>query len=97
MVWVMKNASAVSARYDCIVQAHNKHGWSAPSTIQTYYHDTGGWQQSFFCFAKKNLYHRYPLKNIFNAKALDKSANALRGSFPLSLKHREEGFLLCLC
>ena len=41
MVWVMKNTSAQSARYDCIVQAHNKHGWSAPSTIQTYYHDTG--------------------------------------------------------
>ena len=28
-------------------------------------------------------------------RALDKSANALRGSFPLSLKLGEEGFLLC--
>ena len=56
MVWVMKNTSAVSARYDCIVQAHNKHGWSAPSTIQTYYHDTGGRKnKNFYVVEKKSL------------------------------------------
>ena len=83
MVWVMKNTSALSARYDCIVQAHNKHGWSAPSTIQTYYHDTG----EAFIWSKS-------IKISSPKKAHDKSTNALRGSFPLSLELREEGFLL---
>ena len=83
MVWVMKNTSALSARYDCIVQAHNKHGWSAPSTIQTYYHDTG---EAFMSWRKRKI--------SLPQKAHDKSTNALRGSFPPSLELREEGFLL---
>ena len=61
MVWVMKNTSALSARYDCIVQAHNKHGWSAPSTIQTYYHDTGGQKNLLFCCGEKFL-EKYPFE-----------------------------------
>ena len=37
----MKNASAGVGRYECIVQAHNRHGWSEPSTIHTYHHNPG--------------------------------------------------------
>jgi len=53
MVWVMKNVSD-SAKYDCIVQAHNRHGWSLPSNIYTYKHDQGrenpskSWMMSVF-------------------------------------------------
>ena len=53
---------------------------------------------NFYALEKKSLekypfewpYYKYPSRK----KPLDKSANALRGSFPLSLKLREEGFLL---
>ena len=31
----MRNVTAGEG-YDCIVQAHNKYGWSQPSTIFTY-------------------------------------------------------------
>ena len=33
--WRVRNVTEMS-QYDCIVQAHNRHGWSLPSTITTY-------------------------------------------------------------
>ena len=45
----MKNASAGVGRYECIVQAHNRHGWSEPSTIHTYHHNPGAFT-SYYSF-----------------------------------------------
>ena len=41
VVWTVRNVSE-GAGYDCIVQAHNRHGWSLPSTIYTYRHGGHG-------------------------------------------------------